>query len=206
MTDSKRASSAPTRQNTTTAVPRQPSLNSLEDLLARAEHCATMSMQEQGNVRAMFLIIAGDGSILLLPAKVDGTQEKDESVQTARLFCMAHNASALVVAAEAWMSVGGRGKVRGAPSEDPNRKEVVLLLAEARGKHKHRLLSILRTESGAFNGFAAFSDEFGGLEGRFANILPSQPPTPEMQTHAKQLLAAMGVQSISMRLDGNCDK
>jgi hypothetical protein len=92
------------------------------------------------------------------------------------------------------MSIRSHGKRLGLPSEDPARKEVVLLLGEAHGTRKDKFLPILRSESGSFRGFGD-SDSFSwdSIEGRFTNIVPPRSPSPEAQAQAKQLLDAMGV-------------
>ncbi len=179
-------------RNTQARVPRQVSLSSLEDLLGCAERCATLSMRECGEVRPTFMILTGEGTLLLLPGNMADEREKDTSAMTARLVCLAHDANAVVVVSEAWMSVRSHRSAYELPSEAPDRKEVVMLLGEAYGSRKMKFLPILRSESGAFRGFGDSSDSpYDSVEGRFTNILPAQRPTSEVRAEAKRILAAM---------------
>jgi hypothetical protein len=190
MTKSNRGGSSLTKRNSLQHAVR----TSLDDLLGYAEHCATRWMRERGDVPATFLIISGDGSLLILPAGAADDQEKDAVVMAARLVCTAYNASAVVFLAEAWMSKSSNRDASVPPSQDPDRKEAVMLVGEAHRSRKLKHLPILRTESGAFRRFAeSGGPSCAGAEGRFTNILPAQPPSREAQNRAKRMFAALGL-------------
>jgi hypothetical protein len=168
---------------------------SLEKLLALAERCATSSMRQNGTVRPVFFIVADDGTRLAVPISVDTDQEKDASIAAARLVCIARGATAVVSIAEAWMSVKSTGEKIAPPSEDPDRQEILMLLGEDYAGCKQRILPILRKTSGQYSGIGKKKTTSHDLKGRFTNILPSAPPTPEVKAEAMKLLEAMGVES-----------
>ena len=82
------------------------------------------------------------------------------------------------------------------PSESPDRKEVVMLAAEAFGEHETEILPIVRSNSGKFFGFGeSDARKPDQLHGRFANLLPPEPVDEEMRLLARELLKAMGVKA-----------
>ena len=67
---------------------------------------------------AMFLI--GDGKpLMFVPASLDNESEKDAFANMARLLCVAHDASVVVMALEAWMTVAKPGEKLD-PTERPS--------------------------------------------------------------------------------------
>src|SRR5215472_1237409 len=106
---------------------------SVNDLLEYATGCAMSLMRTSGKLQPTFLIAAGDGALLVLPAAMDNEDEKEHSAKIARLICVANRARAVVLVAEGWMS--NRDFAR--PSADPKRKEAVLLTGEGHGCRKH---------------------------------------------------------------------
>jgi hypothetical protein len=135
----------------------------------------------------------GNGSLLILPGNMADEQEKDESVMTARLVCIAYRATAVVFVSEAWMTVSKENTAIRPPSQSPNRKEIVMLLGETGDNRKQKILPIVRAESGDFSGFGDPRDSsFDSVEGRFTEILPPLV-TLRAQTMAKKLLAVLGV-------------
>jgi hypothetical protein len=88
------------------------------------------------------------------------------------------------------------------PSESLLRKEIVMLAGESHTGTQQKILPILRTGAGGFFGFGEFADQEGtSFQGRFAQILPPNPPTPEAQAKARVLLAALGVTPEALRRD-----
>ena len=76
------------------------------------------------------------------------------------------------------------------------------LTGESRAGFKQKILPIIRTGAGGFFGFGEFDGPSAtSLQGRFAQILPPKPPTPEMQAKARLLLAAMGVTAEALPRD-----
>jgi hypothetical protein len=95
-----------------------------------------------------------------------------------------------VLVAEGWMS----NRDFSSPSADSKRKEVVLLTSEGYGCRKHNVLVVEWSKSGKVRGFKQFGRRMcDHVEGRFSNILPAQPLTPEAETEAKRVLDAIGM-------------
>jgi hypothetical protein len=178
---------------------------SLDDLLARAEHFANFAMRTRGKVPPALLAISPDGPLFFVPSALADERAKDNFANTARLICVAHAATAAVMILEAWMKLAapdGSLDLSVPPSESLNRREVVLLTGETRAGFKQKILPIIRTGAGGFFGFGEFDGPSAtSFEGRFAQILPPKRPSPEMQTKARTLLAAMGVTPAALRRD-----
>jgi hypothetical protein len=75
-----------------------------------------------------------------------------------------------------------------------NRQEVVALIGEAAGVQQAIFLPIQRHAAGGFSGFGpACAQACDHAEGRFAQILPAHPPTPEEKAKAQAILDALGM-------------
>jgi hypothetical protein len=174
-----------------------PTPSQLDDLLLRAEHFAGFAMRQFGRVPPAMMALSPGGLLFFMPEKMGDERAKDSFANTARLVCIAHDASAVVVILEAWMKVAAPGETldpEERPSEAFDRREVVVLSGEARGATRQKFLPIIRTDAGDFFGFGE-SDlpEFDNFKGRFAEILPPHPPGEKAQAKARLLLKAMGV-------------
>ncbi|MCX6902090.1 MAG: hypothetical protein NTW03_01155 [Verrucomicrobia bacterium] len=170
---------------------------SLDDLLARAEHYAGFAMRQMGRVPPAMLALSPGGLLFYMPEKMGDERAKDSFANTARLICIAHDASAVVMIMEAWMTMAAPGETLDPterPSEAFDRREVVVVAGETRGKQKQKFLPIIRTDAGGFFGFGE-SDvpQFDNFQGRFTEILPPHPPAKEMQAKARLLLQAMDI-------------
>ena len=82
-------------------MPRQ--LQTLDDLLAQAEHYANYSMRNMGRVPPTLFLIGPDGPMMFMPESLADEQAKDDFANMARLTCIAHAATATVMTLEAWM-------------------------------------------------------------------------------------------------------
>jgi len=82
----------------------QPSrLENLDDLLAQAEHYANHSMRNIGHLPPTLFLIGSKGPVMFMPESLADESEKDDFATTARLMCIAHAATACVMALEAWV-------------------------------------------------------------------------------------------------------
>lgn len=176
-------------------LPRQ--LQTLDDLLAQAEHYANHSMRNMGRVPPTLFLIGADGPALFIPEHLADDGAKDDFATTARLLCIAHGATATVMTLEAWMKSATPGEpmdMTEPPSEAFDRSEVVVLMGESRDGQKHKFLPILRSGNGKFFGFGESDvpvmDE---MKGRFAQILPPKAADDEMRMLAKVMLKVKGV-------------
>lgn len=177
----------------------------LDDLLFRAEEFARFSMRARGKVPPALLALGPDGPLFFIPSHLADERAKDNFATAARLVCIAHAATAAVMILEAWMKLAapdGSLDLSTPPSESLLRKEVVMLTGESRTSTQQKILPILRTGAGGFFGFGEFAGPEGtSFQGRFAQILPPNPPTPEQQAKARVLLAALGVTPEALRRD-----
>src|SRR5580704_6663414 len=105
-----------------TLSPVQPpqQLETLDDLLAQAEHYADFCMRGSGKMSPTLFLIGADGPLMFTPASLADVNEKDDFAATARLMCIAHAATACVMTLEAWIKTARPGEkfdMTEAPSE-----------------------------------------------------------------------------------------
>ena len=172
-------------------------LETLDDLLAQAEHYAEFCMRSSGRMPPTLFLIGADGPLMFMPESVADTSAKDAFANSARLMCIAHAATAVVMALEAWVKFA-KPDEKFDPTEPPSeafdRQEVVVLMGEARSGQKQKMLPIIRSGNGKFFGFGeADTASLEKAEGRFAQILPTNAPTTEHSAIAQAMLKASGV-------------
>ncbi len=176
-------------------MPRQ--LQTLDDLLAQAEHYAEFCMRNSGKMAPTLFLIGADGPLMFVPASLADVNEKDDFATTARLMCIAHAATASVMTMEAWMKSATPGEkldMTEPPSEAFDRQEVVVLLGESRDAQKQKFLPIIRSDNGNFFGFGESNvPGMDKMEGRFAQIIPPKVPNDEIRLLAQAMLKVKGV-------------
>jgi hypothetical protein len=175
--------------------PRQP--KSLDDLLAQAEHYAEFCMGNSGKMSPTLFLIGADGPLMFVPASLADADDKDAFVTTARFLCIAHAATVVVMALEAWAKFA-KPDEKLDPTEQPSeafdRQEVIVLMGESHGGQKQKFLPIIRSGNGKFFGFGeSNAPGMDKMEGRFAQILPPKPPTDEHRALAHAVLKVKGV-------------
>jgi hypothetical protein len=170
---------------------------------------AEKSLRATGSVMPMFIVHTKTGShVIATPWKDD--KEKALCRQMVRVFCIAHNATALTFLSEVWMrrlmrhprETDAEFQVRQdavAPSEAEDRTEAVMAIAAWRDDAGERQIvfearEIERRLNGKPSGLAAMptSKEYGGLEGRMVEIFPDRAPSALEQATAKAVLDQMG--------------
>jgi hypothetical protein len=176
-------------------MPRQ--LQTLDDLLAQAEHYANYSMRNMGRVPPTLFLIGPDGPMMFMPESLADEQAKDDFANMARLTCIAHAATATVMTLEAWMKSATPGEeldMTEPPSEAFDRREVVVLMGESHTGQKQKFLPIIRSDNGKFFGFGESEvPAMDKMEGRFAQILPSKVAEAHIREVAKAMLKVKGV-------------
>lgn len=176
-------------------MPRQ--LQTLDDLLAQAEHYAEYCMRNSGRMPPTLFLIGPDGPMMFMPESVADASAKDDFATNARLMCIAHAATAVVMALEAWMKAAKPGETLDTtepPSEAFDRQEVIVLMGESTGGQKQKFLPIIRSDNGKFFGFGEpNAPGFDKMEGRFAQILPSKVPDAQTRLVAQAMLKVKGV-------------
>ena len=151
----------------------------------QAAHYAEFCMRNSGSMPATLFLIGNDGPMMFMPENLRDDEAKDEFADNARLICISHNASACVMAMEAWMKLAKPGEkldTTEMPSEAFDRQEVIVLMGEDRTRQKQQFLHIVRSSNGKFFGLnESEMPTVDNVEGRFAGILPDQIPDANMQ-------------------------
>ena len=172
-------------------------LETLDDLLAQTEHYANYCMRGTGRVTAALFLIGPDGPVMLVPESLADTDAKDDFATTAQLMCIAHAATACVLALEAWATFAKPGEKfdeTEAPSEAFDRREFVILMGESHNGRKQKYLPIIRSSNGKFFGFGEAEDPgTDEIKGRFAQLLPPKVPDELMREVARAMLKIKGV-------------
>ena len=140
--------------------------------------------------------------MMFVPENLADDSDKDAFATTARLMCIAHAATACVMALEAWMKTAKPGEkfdMTEPPSESFDRQEVVILMGEDRAAQKQKYLPIIRSGNGKFFGFnEADMPQLDSMEGRFAQILSPKIPDAQAQLLAKTMLKVKGIKSVGL--------
>jgi len=172
-------------------------LETLDDLLAQAEHYAEFCMRNSGKMAPTLFLIGADGPLMFVPASLADANEKDDFATTARLMCIAHAATATVMTMEAWMKSATPGEkldMTEPPSEAFDRQEVIVLMGESRDGQKQKFLPIIRSGNGKFFNLGETTvPSLDKIEGRFAQILPPKVADDQMRLLAKTMLKVKGV-------------
>ena len=171
-------------------------LEKLDDLLAQAEHYADHSMRNIGRLPPTLFLIGSKGPLMYMPESLADESDKDDFATTARLMCIAHAATACVMALEAWAKFAKPGEEfdeMEPPSEAFDRQEVVVLMGESLTGRQQKFLPIIRSDNGNFFGLGE-SDvpAIDNVKGRFARLLPTKVPDEEIRAVARAMLKVKG--------------
>ncbi len=176
--------------------------DALKTLLEDAKNYAEFSMRNIGHVPPTMLAVTPEGTLTFLPDGLEDEKAKTSFANTARMICIGYGATAVVMILESWATFAKNGKRLDdtPPSEAMDRKEFVVLMAEAVGFKTTEFMPILRTDAGGFFGFGEFdSSQLNGFQGRFAETLPPIKPDKKRMEMAQTLLQVMGVTKSSLQ-------
>jgi hypothetical protein len=169
-----------------------PPPQALDELLAHAENYANYAMRKVGRLPPTLFAATPNGLLTLMPESLADTGAKDDFANTARLMCLAHAATAAVLALESWATFAAPDEPLDTdtpPSEALDRREVIVLMGEAPGVQKQKLLAIIRTDAGGFFGLNDLEmPALDSIKGRFAQLLPTHPPSAKDRALAKAWL------------------
>ena len=175
-------------------------LKTLDDLMNQARHYAEFCLRKSGTMAPTLFLIGADGPMMFMPDQMTDESDKDNFANAARLVCIAHNASACVMALEAWLKLAKPDEpldLTEPPSEAIDRQEVIVLMGEDRSAQRQQFLTIVRSDNGRFfNLTEAEVPTPDNMTGRFAYILPSKAPDQEMQLLAKTMLKVRGAKIV----------
>jgi hypothetical protein len=164
-------------------------------------------MHNSGHLPPTLFLIGSKGvPLMFMPESLADEGEKDDFADNARLLCIAHAATACVMALEAWIKYakpGERFDETEAPSEAFDRQEVVVLMGESRSGLKQKFLPIIRSDNGNFFGFGESEvPDMDETNGRFARLLPTKMPDEAIREVAKVLLGVKGVGRVTQAPGG----
>ena len=171
-------------------------LKTLDDLLAQAEHYAHFCMGNSGHMAPTLFLIGEQGPLMFCPPSLRDDGEKDAFANIARLLCIAHDASAVVIALESWMKLVQPGEnldLTEPPSEAFDRQEVITLMGESRSGQKQKILGIVRNGNHKFFNLVDATPKCDSFGGRFAQILPPRDTRLEHRILAEAMLKIKGV-------------
>jgi hypothetical protein len=169
----------------------------LDDLLAQAEHYANYSMRKIGRLPPTLFLIGSGGVLIFMPESLADEAAKDDFATNVRLMCIAHAATSVVMALEAWVKFAKPGEKfdeTERPSEAFDRQEVIVLMGESHTGQKQKFLPIVRSGNGKFFGFGESEPpSMDEMKGRFAKLLPAKATDAATRDLAKALLKVKGV-------------
>ena len=170
--------------------------------MAYAAYYAELYLRSVGSMPPTLFLIGNDGPMMFSPKKLASDQDKDEFATTARLICIAQNASACIMALEAWMKVAKPNEkldMTELPSEAIDRQEVIVLMGEDRKNQRQQFLPIVRSDNGKFFNLGGSElPVMDKMQGRFAQILPPKIPDTKMQVVTKALLTVKKVKGVRL--------
>jgi hypothetical protein len=174
-------------------------------LAAQATDYALHMMRTTGSVPPTVIADTNEGYVFCMPTALTDDAAKDRFAEVARLFAIAHEASALVLVVEAWAKLpDARGHLdtETPPSESPDRKEVVALMLEDHSRCATCLLPITRDETEKFSAFGDTAPlEFGESAGRFSKLMPRNKPSAREAAQAKASLLSLGMSIVNRGFD-----
>ena len=182
-----------------------PGPDKLDALARQAKDYALHMMRTAGSMPPTVIADTAEGYVFCIPGVFTDDAAKDRFADVARLLAVAHNASALVLIAEAWASLpDARGRIDAEtpPSKSPTRQEIVALMLEDGTRQGSVLIPIVRGWNEAFVGFGDTAPVvYGQSEGRFSGMMPPRKPGPEDRTKAAALLQALGLNIVNRGFD-----
>ncbi len=177
----------------------------IQQLLAAGRAVAEGFLRDNGQVPPMMLAFSDDGMILHSATSTTHPQVKDDFAGACRLLARANRSTAVVLILEAWARIappGGSIDSAIRPSTAPDRIEVISLNAEIPGYGYLAMYEIQRDKGGEF--FSLGEDRgtgTAGMQGRFAGILPTTPPTDIEVKVAKKVLQSFGINPNGTRIN-----
>ena len=196
-------------------------LRTMEELMAHAEFFALQAMLATGTCRPCLFFTNAEGQpgFFMHGNGEFNEAEIDGFVQMARMVTLANAAIACVFISEIWVSVadvrpGESGpaaaarivKEKGMPSEDFERREMIMFAGESFDRRVCKVLPIVRSDNGKFFNFGesdvpmmdtAKGDQY---DGRFAHILTTRQPPPQVQELAKLFLKLNGLKPMKVAM------
>jgi len=170
-------------------------MQDLNQLLKHATKYSLHHLHRSNRVPPTLLATTPDGVMAYVPKKIASDSDKDNFALIARLITVAYQAETVAMVLESWLTLGPDASLPGtSPSQSPNRKEAVVIMAETRHSSAQRFLFIERNALGRFTGIGPnLMPHFDSMQGRFAQILLPHRPSKIDAEKARTFLRAMGI-------------
>lgn len=159
----------------------------LGDLLDGGYRYADYHLRRGEPARPAFWVIADNGHLgaLFFQNGEFNEADRDNFAQTCRFFAMATNAVAAAFTLEVWMSFGripagadpSTFQPETMPSDDPARREVIMLTGEDKNSRQSRAHEIIRYDNGKYHGMSPTLETFNS-GGRLVRDRPFSPHPP----------------------------
>jgi hypothetical protein len=166
----------------------------LDHQFADVVAAADQALADDGQVDPAYLIIDRSRRAQIVAADHTSPERKYESNKLARLVAVAADAEIVVLRSEAWIVVGDT-TLDVPPSKSDRRREVVLVIAVARGDAGGLLTrfssrEIVRGDDGTAIGTQSLHvpDDGGELLGPHGELLRAERPTPAERRAARAIL------------------
>jgi len=174
-----------------------PGRTALNELMREAERYVLFQMNTSGECPPRLYMDGSEGRHIFTPRSLASEKHKDDFARLARLTCVAHTADATVMVSESWMVSAKNGKppdLAVAPSQSPDREEVVTLMGESREGMRQKIFPLLRHQNGKFKGLGEAREmEADTPAGRFTHFVPAEPPTRQEREEARAILEGEGL-------------
>lgn len=162
-------------------------LNSLAELAVRH---ACEELAKDPRIAPAYFYVGECGQSLAITPPFQSDEEKNRFIEGLRILAVAEKATAGVLVVDCWLKfLDGQDNRNsgGQLSQDPDRKECVLLSGEAQGTSLVRYYPILRSQNGKFTGLGE-PMILDVVECGVVKILPAREPDAAAQLVAKALL------------------
>lgn len=116
------------------------------DLITHSYEIAKTTIEAGGEELPHYVLFNDKGEVTILACPWGGEEEKRKTVQVAKLVALRHRTTSLLFVSETWVSEISKGQKRppGMPRDDPNRKEMLMMVSVTREGSTHFRAEITR--------------------------------------------------------------
>lgn len=152
------------------------SLPTLEEMLANGCNTVRAAMQKHGEIIPMCIGHTASGELVPIACEFSSDPErKAKAVESLRELLRRAGVVSYVYIAEGWMVKRPHFDPDTPPSEDPDRQEIVAIIAASAHRALWKIYEIKRDAHGKFTGLAETKGDGPTVGGRFATLLADDP-------------------------------